>query len=463
MTPTSELTERARPEAFVRRLRTRLGLHALWDTLLIFVPPLLMLLCAIVYFAQTRGLGFINASIISLTLMGLAVLGVALRYRRLAPQLSKVARLADERAGAKDHFLTMATIDPAVCPEKFLARLRRDTEVYLSRVELRRDFPYKPKRSAGCSSAGSLVMVSLLYFFLPVADTKLLTVSAPERLLEVADRLAQAPRLKDLSRELKTLAAKIDDPKLQLEEKQAAVQELEKKIADRQKKEQEDKNRDLLAQAASALKDAEQQQLAGGSEQQKDQSKGGGNLQSNLPEEGKGERKESQGSGGDGKGEMTAQLNKDPGEGKEAQGNPKEPGQNKQQEQQGRAQGNQPDPNQLGREQSKNKPDKGPGGSKEGSGKNQATEEPPQSAPPAERFYQDGEGPGSIKGKGYITVQLPEEVVAESKGSSAPTKNSKNNRARASIPVSNMPLPSHMPNAPAEKQQMPIEYRGIIR
>jgi hypothetical protein len=421
------------------------------------------LLCAIVYFAQTGGIGLINAVIISLILTGLAVLAVALRYRRLVPQLSKAARLADERAGAKDHFLTMATVDPAVCPEKFLARLRRDTEDYLSRVELRRDFPYKPRRSASCSAAGSLVMVLLLYFFLPLAETKFFPVSVPERLREVADKLAQAPRLKDLSQELKTLAAKIDDPKLRLEEKQAAVRELERKIAEQQKKEQEDKNRDLLGQAASALKDAEQQQLAGGSEQQKDQSKGGGNLQSNLPEEGKGEGKERQGSGGDGKGEMTAQLNKDPGEGQQAQGNPKEPGQNKQQEEQGRAQGNQGDPNQLGKEQSKNKSDKGPGGSKEGSGKNQASEEPPQSAPPAERFYQDGEGPGSIKGKGYITVQLPEEVVAESKGSSAPTKDSKNNRARPSIPVSNMPLPSHMPNAPAEKQQMPIEYRGIIR
>jgi hypothetical protein len=155
-------------------------------------------------------------------------------------------------------------------------------------------------------------------------------------------------------------------------------------------------------------------------------------------------------------------LDRDLGEGKAAQGKPKDPGADKNQ-QQGSAQGNQPDPNQPAKEQSKNKSDKGQSGSKEGAGKNQASEEPPQSAPPAERFYQDGEGPGSIKGKGYITVQLPEEVVAESKGSSAPTKDSKNNRARPSIPVSNMPLPSHMPNAPAEKQQMPIEYRGIIR
>jgi hypothetical protein len=29
--------------------------------------------------------------------------------------------------------------------------------------------------------------------------------------------------------------------------------------------------------------------------------------------------------------------------------------------------------------------------------------------------------------------------------------------------VSNVPLPPHVPDAPAEKQQLPLEYRGIIR
>jgi hypothetical protein len=62
-----------------------------------------------------------------------------------------------------------------------------------------------------------------------------------------------------------------------------------------------------------------------------------------------------------------------------------------------------------------------------------------------------------------VTVQLPEEVVADSKGESRVTKESKNNSARTQVPVSNIPLPAHIPNAPAEKQQMPIEYRGIIR
>jgi hypothetical protein len=31
------------------------------------------------------------------------------------------------------------------------------------------------------------------------------------------------------------------------------------------------------------------------------------------------------------------------------------------------------------------------------------------------------------------------------------------------VPVSNVPLPPYVPNAPSEKQQVPIEYRGMIR
>ena len=219
----------------------------------------------------------------------------------------------------------------------------------------------------------------------------------------------------------------------------------------------------MLAQAQSDLTDRQQEQSAGGQEQQKDQQSGGGNLQSNLQKEGQGEGKQSQGSGGEGKGESSAQANKDMQQGKQAWGNPKEAGQEKNQMAQGDGKGNQPDPNQPGKEPNKNQPDKNPGGAKDGSGKNQASEQPPQGAPPSERFYKTGEGKDGLKGARYVTVQLPEEVAAESKGESAATKESKGGRARPQVPVSNTPLAAHVPNAPSEKQQMPIEYRGIIR
>ena len=43
------------------------------------------------------------------------------------------------------------------------------------------------------------------------------------------------------------------------------------------------------------------------------------------------------------------------------------------------------------------------------------------------------------------------------------SKQSKDPKAYPKVPVSNVPLPAHVPDAPTEKQQLPLEYRGIIR
>lgn len=464
MVLSSDLEAQARPEGLVRRLTTQLGRHALWDSLLICLPPVLAFLAAVFLFTKVAWLSQIAAMAVGIFVIGFAVLAVTLRYRPRIPKLALAARMIDERAGAKDHFLTLATIDPVQCPESLLSRLRRETDELAGRVELKRDFPYQPKRSAYWSIGASLMAALLVYFLLPVVELMVNPPSAQQQLRDLAEKMAPALRLKELSQQLKALATKLDDPKLPPEEKQAAVQELEKKITEQQKQEPEKNNQDMLAQAANTLKGTEQQQSASGQDQQKDQQKGGGNLQTNLPQEsGQGESKQSPGDGGESKGEMSAQLSKDMQQGKSAQGSPKEPGQDKNQQHQGDATGNQPDPNQPGKEQNKNKLDKNQGGAKEGAGKNQASEEPPQGAPPAERFYQGGESKDGIKNPRYVTVQLPEDVMADSKGEGRMTKESKGGRARPQAPVSNTPLPAHVPNAPTEKQQMPIEYRGIIR
>ena len=464
MASSSHLEELTRPETVVLRLRAQLGNHALWDAILILLPPVLASLWATYFLVQGAWVSPLVGTAIAILANGFGALAVTLRYRKRIPKLPQAAQLVDKRAGAKDHFLTLATIDPANCPEPLLSRLRQDAEELVGRVELTRDFPYKVKTPMYWSAGSSLIALLLLYFLLPVAGAMIHPVSTSQRLRQLAEKMAQAPQLKELAEPLKTLAAKLEDTKIQPEEKQAAVKELEQKIAERRKQEDEKKNRDLLSQAADELKGVEQQQSAGGQEQQKNQSQGGGNLQSNLPKEGQGEGKQSQGGGGaDGEGQMSAQSSKEMEQGKSAQGNPKEPGQDKNQQHQGDANGNQPDPNQPGKELNKDRADKGQGGSKEGSGKNQSSEEPPQSAPPAERFYQAGEGKDGLKGARYVTVQLPEEVAADGKGESKATKEGTGKQRRSQVPVSNVPLPAHVPNAPAEKQQMPIEYRGIIR
>jgi len=229
MVPSPDFEAQARPESLARRLTAQLGRHALWDSLLICVPPVLALLAAVIVLAEADWLSQSVAIAMALFAIGLTVLAVTLRYRPRIPKLALAARMIDERAGAKDHFLTLATIDQAQCPESLLSRLRRETDEFAGRVELKHDFPYQPERSAFWSIGTSLIAALLVYFLLPVVEPMLNPISAPKQLRDLAEKMAQAPRLKELSQQLKALAAKLNDPKVQPEEKQAAVQELEKK------------------------------------------------------------------------------------------------------------------------------------------------------------------------------------------------------------------------------------------
>ncbi|HET7008248.1 MAG TPA: hypothetical protein VFK65_22305 [Candidatus Binatia bacterium] len=452
------------PEHLVTSLAERLRSHVLWDSLLICIPPAIA--AVLIAFACYRAawLSPLAFLFVALGIAGFAGLAVVLRYRPLAPSLPAAAQIIDKQAESKDRFLTLATLANTSQRATFVARLRQETSHFGERIQFGRDFPYRFKQSFYRSIAISLAATILFHFLIPVAASVISPLSVQQQLRQIAAKMAQKESLRPLARELQALAAKLDDAKVTPEEKQAATEELEKKIEDQTKKEKEKENRDLLSQAANTLTGAEQQQSSSGDQQKKDQDKGGGGIQSNLPQEGKGQGKQSEGGGADSKGEQSAQMSNDMKQGKSAQGNPKEKGEEKNQQAQGDTKSDQRDPTQPGKEQNNEKVGKNQGASKEGAGKNQSPEEPPQGAPPAERFYKAGEGKEGLKGAGYVTVQLPEDVVADSKAEGKATKESgKGNRARPQIPVSNAPLPAHVPSAPTEKQQMPIEYRGIIR
>lgn len=460
--PASPHSQNRQPmENLIQRLVAQLSRHALWDALLIFVPPVLVLVSVAAYLTHAAWVSELTLIVVIALASGVGALAVVLRYRPMIPSLSKAARLVDQRAGAMDRFLTLATIEPSRTATSFVTRLREEAASFSSRVELKRDFPYKLKRSAYWSVGISLLGGALFFLLIPAAQSVIRSAPVQVRLRELADKMAPRPGLAGLAKDLKALAAKLEDPKISPEEKQALIKEVEKKIAEQQKQEKQKDNQELLGEAANAAKENQKEQAASGQGEQKDQQKGGG-IQSNLPQDGQGESKQSQGGKGDDKGDSNGQLSKGQQQGNSAQANPKETGPEKNQ-QLGDAKGNQSDPNQPGKEQSKEKMAKAEGGAKDGTGKNQASEEPPQGGPPVDRYYKPGEGNEGIRGGRYVTVQLPEELVADSKGESRPSKESRNNRARPQVPVSNVPLPSHVPNAPTEKQQLPIEYRGVIR
>jgi hypothetical protein len=431
---------------------------------MLFAPPALaaIYVVAVLFQADWLNQSLAIASAICVSLLG--AVAVVLRRRPRLPSVGRAARLVDQRSGAKDHFLTLATIDPADQPATFLTRLRAQAEGFRSRVKIPRDFPYRFQRSAYWSLGVSLIAAALIHLLLPFAQSPArYSAAVPEHLRELAQRMEIRPELRQLAKELRDLAAKLDDPKTPDAEKQALRERMEQKLEEQKKKEEEKNNQDLLAQASSALNGTEKQQQAASGQQQEKQQKGAGGIQTNAPQDGQGENKQSQSGSGDGKGDSVAQLSQDKlDQGKSAQ--PKEPGKEKSQSGEARNDQNQPDPSQPGKEPNKENAAKTQGGSREGAGKQQASADPPpQGGPQADRFYKPGEGREGLGTKGYVSVQLPEEVVADAKGESRITKESKNNRTRSQIPVSNVPLPAHIPNAAAEKQQLPIEYRGVIR
>jgi hypothetical protein len=284
-------------------------------------------------------------------------------------------------------------------------------------------------------------------------------VSPQQRIRDLAEQMTQRPPLAEIAQGLRLLAHKLDDSRVASEEKQSLIDEMQEQIERQQDREPEQDNQNLLSDASSTLKNLEQESAGAG---QEEQNKEGGGVQSNASQEGQGEGKTSEGGGADSKGELSAQLSPKMKEGKSAEGEAQGKGQEKKSTDQKEQKAGQSDSSRP-----EKTTDESAGKMKESSegrsGKN-SSDEIPKDGPPAERYRQPGEqGPDRIKGAKYVTVQLPEEIAADSSGMTTSNKDGKVSKNRPKLPVSNVPLPAHVPEAPAEKQRMPLEYRDLIR
>jgi hypothetical protein len=450
--------EEGSPENLVARVEQRLRDHVLWDSLFIYAPPLLAVLYLIAVLYRTASVPPIPVLLVASAVIVTGLVAVTLRFRPRLPSLPAVAGLVDDKAEAKDRFMTLTTVDPSQSSEMMMARLRREAMGLLHRIEIRRDFPYRLKRSFYWSMAASVVLIVLFHLLF---DSTLIKsgVSPQQRIRGLAEQMAQRPPLAEIARGLEALAAKLDDSQASPEEKQAAIQEMQKQVEEQQKEEEQQDNKDLLSEAGSTLKSLEQE--AGGENQQ--QQKEGGGVQSNASQEGQGEGKQSQDSGGDSKGELSAQLNPEMKDGKSTQGDPHGKSQQNNPGDQKEQKADQPDPSNPEKSKTSESAGKTKESSEGKSGKNRS-DEMPQDGPPAERYYKPGEQDREgIKGAKYVTVQLPEEIAANDNGVTTSSKDGKETRNRQRLPVSNMPLPAQIPEAPAEKQHIPLEYRDLIR
>ena len=444
----SILGHRAAPEKAVELVSGRLKRHRLWDFALALLPPLAGVFYLPFFFHSMGVIEWQTALLLTAGVFALGLLALTGAQARRGLPARWVARLIDERVAGKERFLTLATIDPARYPASLHERLRAESAGLLQRLNLKLQFPYRIKRSFWGSVFSCIVLLLLfhLFFYLHSASAP---ASAAQQLQALARDLRQNPRLAPLANNLESLLRQLQDPRLKPEEKQSMIEQMRQQIAEQKTapKQEDTATKDWLQRTEEALKGLEK------GTQGQEKGEGGGGISTNLEQKGAGEGKESKGSGGQGQGEQTVMSQQERQDGK-----PMKPtkGEEKGPSQGGKGQGEsqKQDPNTKAENEGAQR------GETEGKGGTTREGEVP-SGPTPERFQQAGEqGEKGIRGAGYVTVELPESEITSSKSGRGETKKA----PRVNVPVSNLPLPpAPGPEGAREKQQVPLEYRGLIR
>ncbi len=437
------------PERVVNDLHRRLRRQGLWDGLLKFSPPLL----AFSYFVFTFFMaGWIDGEVTVFTLaasLGI-ILGLFLHFGWTNLSTASVARLMDDRVDGKDRFVTLTTIDPILYPSFLIHRLRRETTGFLDRINLKRDFPYRFRRSFFASLIGSLVFVLLSHIFLQTNLYSSSQVTSIKELSALARELSQSPRFVELGRSLNDLESQIREQGLLGAGNEELVQKLLKQIRSQLPAggRSGEGRSDLLRQAAGTL-----QGLAESME--KGQGMGGG-LNARQPRDKEGAGKElTERGGGEGSEDSTMGGKTKQGGEKSGQARMEKSGKDRR------------DRDRGGKDQLRGADriggDKGAVSKVEaqGKGRKDGHERVPRGKIP-ERYYKAGErGAKGIEGARFVIVELPE--AEGTSGNSGAAKRGKGLRG-PKVPVSNIPLPPRSRrDAPLEKQRIPLEYRGMLR
>lgn len=429
------------PERLAGRVAGRLRRHLWWDSLLVLFPPLF----------AVASLGFLPYGAAwepSGALMGIAAVLAASafaiglwRARGAAASVGQAARLIDQKVAGQERFVTLATMDPSACSPFLVSRLRDEAADLARRLNLERDFPYRIKRSFFQSLILSLSAI-LLFLLIPQIAPLLTSGTPGHELMRSARQLSRVPGFSELARKLEALAARLREPALTDAEKRALVRELLAQL----ERQPGGAGSELLDQAGDALRRLEQ-----GLERGEERGGNGSGDQSARGEKSGGES--GRGEKNEGRGESSGLASKEPAGKELAAGEKRQPDKRRAETGLGNGEGNEKDKSReakgAGKEESGGKGSRNPG------------EEIP-TGEAAERFLKPGEeGEKGIKGARFVTVQLPEQETASEGGESAPGRG---RQIRPRTSVSNVPLrrPDN-PEASAEKQPLPLEYRGVIR
>jgi hypothetical protein len=456
-------------ETAVRRWRRQIT-----DVLFPALPPALAL-------AAAAWTGVLPVEIVAASAIAFAVIG--LHVAGLAPSSHDAARFLDGAIGAKDHFLTLATVDRR---RPLMGIVFEETALIAGRAPQPSLPPWRKKpllTSVALSAAGLFVLLSL-----PQLSSIASTGGELDRL---AAELAAAGDA-DLAQAVRDASEALHDPNRSKDEKRAKVEEAIRKIDEAQRNSQQTGNR---GGSQGGGKEGNQGEKQPGGRQ--GQGHGSGTQQ------GMAEQKQT-GGNGSGKGdardrakqELSKQAGELSGETHQTKGGDKKEAQKKQESAGGGIQGPEPGKdrksgdrdvagNQPGKSPQQSGGNEKPGGS-EGEVKAEKAGQQPQSGEqqragntgeaagegsgqrpsaqpdgkPAERYYKPGEGPaGDVRDGQYVRVRIPE----ESKTLRGTEVVAKPGEVVPEVPVGNAPLPSAgSPGEVGSDQPVPLEYREAL-
>jgi hypothetical protein len=401
----------------------------------------------------------------------------------MAPSRAYAARFLDGATGAKDHFLTLATVGP----DRPLMTLVAGEAAAIARRAPAPSLPPRRKKPLVTSFALSLAGLLALW---SIPQMPSLAAGGSD-LDHLAAELAASGDA-DLAKEIREVAQALQDPKRSNEDKRKKIDEAIKRIEEAERKAAKAGSKGTSSGGGKEGDKGEKQsggQRAGGSgsgeqrsstaqEQKGGQGSGSGNARERAKQqlselagqlsgeaketksgEGK-EGKKTQPSGGEIQGPESGKDRKpgdrdvsgnQPGKSPEQSGGNEKPGGN-----QGEAK------SEKGAERSPQgagpSPSRGSSGAGEGAGQKPSSQ---ADGKPAERYYKPGEGPGGgIQDGQYVRVRVPE----ESRILPGTETVAKPGDVLPEVPYGNAPLPAAGPAGEVGTDQpVPLEYRDALR
>lgn len=477
------------PSDLIQQTRQRLIRQRQFNHLGICLPIALALAC--LCWEISKVLAFSWQSIVIPLIALTAWLWFVARRVRQSVEQEFAATLIDEKTDSKDRFLTFSTAQQTQTDSPLFPVLQQQVTEKTAVFQPDRDAPFTLDRRVLLSLGGSALCILALIFLPPLfsrdGDTEaaLPTASTPEITAQEITELEEAARMltrkgappqeQAVGKQLHTLAQQLKDPTIPPEQKQQLIKEMQQKIklsmpqilpldlkifandskdnsSDGDQKDQSKKDGKSSGNSDQPTEQGKNTSSSGSKESQQPGQKNdqqtknepqpkqdGGGIKFDQPQQKTGESKEQRGQG--------------PGEQQRAEPN-----------QAPNSQSPGSDPNQPGGNNGsqKDQQNKGPTPNPDQPGQGEGGKGSTVSGGRGERFSKPGEQPGGFltKDTRFVKVRIPMGNEPQGRGD---TLADNYDPAQPKTPYSNAPLKDVPPDAVQPTQQIPLEYRTILK